>query len=49
MKIFFPIKNFSHEQKNYLNLHFRNRLGVAAGLDKNGDYVGSGFPWVWFY
>ena len=39
MKIFFPIKNFSHEQKNYLNLHFRNRLGVAAGLDKNGDYV----------
>ena len=39
MKILFPIKNYSDEQKNYLNLHFRNRLGVAAGLDKNGDYV----------
>ena len=39
MKILFPIKNYSHEQKSYLNLHFRNRLGVAAGLDKNGDYV----------
>ena len=39
MKILFPIKNYSHGQKNYLNLHFRNRLGVAAGLDKNGDYV----------
>ena len=39
MKILFPIKNYSHVQKNYLNLHFRNRLGVAAGLDKNGDYV----------
>ena len=39
MKILFPIKNSSSTQKNYLNLHFRNRLGVAAGLDKNGDYV----------
>ena len=39
MKILFPIKNSSGTQKNYLNLHFRNRLGVAAGLDKNGDYV----------
>ncbi len=39
MKILFPIKNSSGAQKNYLNLHFRNRLGVAAGLDKNGDYV----------
>ena len=39
MKILFPIKNYSHGQKNYLTLHFRNRLGVAAGLDKNGDYV----------
>ena len=39
MKILFPIKNYSDGQKNYLNLHFRNRLGVAAGLDKNGDYV----------
>ena len=39
MKILFPIKNSLDTQKNYLNLHFRNRLGVAAGLDKNGDYV----------
>ena len=39
MKILFPIKNSSGTQKNYLNLHFRNRLGLAAGLDKNGDYV----------
>ncbi len=39
MKILFPIKNYSDGQKNYLNLYFRNRLGVAAGLDKNGDYV----------
>ena len=39
MKILFPIKNYSDGQKNYLNLHFRNGLGVAAGLDKNGDYV----------
>ena len=39
MKILFPIKDSSGTQKNYLNLHFRNRLGVAAGLDKNGDYV----------
>ena len=39
MKILFPIKDYSDGQKNYLNLHFRNRLGVAAGLDKNGDYV----------
>ena len=39
MKILFPIKNSSGTQKSYLNLHFRNRLGVAAGLDKNGDYV----------
>jgi len=39
MKILFPIKNYSDGQKNYFNLHFRNRLGVAAGLDKNGDYV----------
>ena len=39
MKTLFSIKNSSDSQKNYLNLHFRNRLGVAAGLDKNGDYV----------
>ena len=41
MKILFPIKNYSDGQKNYLNLHFRNKLGVAAGLDKNGDFFNS--------
>ena len=39
IKILFPIKDSSDGQKDYLNLNFRNRLGVAAGLDKNGDYV----------
>ena len=39
MKILFPTKNYSDGQKNYFNLNFRNRIGVAAGLDKNGDYV----------
>ena len=44
MKILFPIKNYPDGQKNYHNLHFRNRLGVAAGLDKNGDYVKKWVP-----
>ena len=39
IKILFPVKDSPDGQKDYLNLHFRNRLGVAAGLDKNGDYV----------
>ncbi len=39
IKILFPVKNYPDNQKRYLNLDFRNRLGVAAGLDKNGDYV----------
>ena len=39
LKIFFPInKNFG-KPKEYFNLKFKNMLGVAAGLDKNGDYV----------
>ena len=25
----------------YKNLKFKNRLGIAAGLDKNGDYIDS--------
>ena len=25
----------------YRNLNFKNRLGIAAGLDKNGDYIDS--------
>lgn len=40
IKILFPSKkNFLRDEKNYFNLRFKNRLGVAAGLDKNGDYV----------
>ena len=39
LKLFFPtIKDFDNP-KEYFNLKFRNTLGVAAGLDKNGDYV----------
>ena len=39
LKLFFPtIKDFDNP-KEYFNLKFRNMLGVAAGLDKNGDYV----------
>ena len=39
LKFFFPTnKNFDNP-KEYFNLKFRNMLGVAAGLDKNGDYV----------
>ena len=26
------------EKLNFLNLKFKNKLGIAAGLDKNGDY-----------
>ncbi len=39
LKLFFPtVKDFD-SPKEYFNLKFRNMLGVAAGLDKNGDYV----------
>ena len=39
LKLFFPTsKNFDNP-KEYFNLKFKNMLGVAAGLDKNGDYV----------
>ncbi len=39
LKLFLPtIKDFDNP-KEYFNLKFRNTLGVAAGLDKNGDYV----------
>ncbi len=30
----------SHDQPvNVMGLHFKNRVGLAAGLDKNGDYI----------
>ena len=39
MKLFFPDNKDLDNPKEYFNLKFRNMLGVAAGLDKNGDYV----------
>jgi len=35
----FPISK--QDNFKYLNLNFNNRLGTAAGLDKNGDYIDS--------
>lgn len=29
----------SEKQQGVFDLHFDNRLGIAAGLDKNGDYI----------
>ena len=39
LKIFFPTNKDFDKPKEYFNLKFKNMLGVAAGLDKNGDYV----------
>ena len=39
LKLFFPTNKDFDNRKEYFNLKFRNMLGVAAGLDKNGDYV----------
>ncbi len=39
LKLFFPDNKDFDNPKEYFNLKFRNTLGVAAGLDKNGDYV----------
>ena len=39
LKLFFPDNKDFDNPKEYFNLKFRNMLGVAAGLDKNGDYV----------
>jgi dihydroorotate dehydrogenase len=36
----FPFKG-SPSTFTYKNLIFKNRLGIAAGLDKNGDYIDS--------
>jgi dihydroorotate dehydrogenase len=36
----FPFKG-SSSTFSYKNLIFKNRLGIAAGLDKNGDYIDS--------
>ena len=29
----------AHKEFNLFDCHFRNTLGLAAGLDKNGDYI----------
>tara|TARA_B100001057_G_scaffold434660_1_gene464465 strand:+ start:740 stop:1723 length:984 start_codon:yes stop_codon:yes gene_type:complete len=39
LKLFFPANKDFDNPVEYFNLKFRNMLGVAAGLDKNGDYV----------
>ena len=36
----FPYKN-SSESFQFKGLTFKNRLGIAAGLDKNGDFIDS--------
>ena len=38
--ILFPFKG-SASTFFYKNLIFKNRLGIAAGLDKNGDHIDS--------
>lgn len=39
LEILFRTRKGFDKPKEYFNLKFRNTLGVAAGLDKNGDYV----------
>ena len=38
LRLFFN-KNYKDENIIFLGMHFKNRLGTAAGLDKNGDYI----------
>ena len=40
IKIFFPHR-FSETSFTFKGLKFKNRLGIAAGLDKNGDFINS--------
>ena len=37
LNIFFS--KFEDKDFHFLGLTFKNRLGTAAGLDKNGDYI----------
>ena len=39
IKIFFP--KFKNQEIEFLGLKLANRLGTAAGLDKNGDFIDS--------
>ena len=38
VNLFFPVQQ-SNSDFRYKDLIFKNRLGIAAGLDKNGDYI----------
>ena len=40
ISIFFP-QRFSETSFTFKGLKFKNKLGVAAGLDKNGDFINS--------
>ena len=40
ISIFFPQK-FSETSFTFKGLKFKNKLGIAAGLDKNGDFINS--------
>ena len=37
--IFFPVRKSNFIPRRFFGLEFRNTLGVAAGLDKNGDFI----------
>ena len=39
LEIFFPVRKTNFIPRKFFGLEFRNTLGVAAGLDKNGDYI----------
>ena len=39
LETFFPIRKTNFLPRKFFGLEFRNMLGVAAGLDKNGDFV----------
>lgn len=36
---FFKLKTNKDNTATFLNLNFKNKLGIAAGLDKNGEYI----------
>ena len=40
ISFFFPFDEFG-EAFEFRGLNFKNRLGIAAGLDKNGDFIDS--------
>jgi dihydroorotate dehydrogenase len=40
INIFFPHR-FSEDSFTFNGLKFKNKLGIAAGLDKNGDFINS--------